>query len=48
MDREAGEWFAGSTTIADDWPAERLAELKDDRRVSVVIPAFTPPWFVTA
>lgn len=36
---EARDWFARRTTSAEDWPADRVFDLKGDHRVAVVIPA---------
>jgi glucosyl-3-phosphoglycerate synthase len=36
---DAGEWFAKRTSSIDDWPVERVRQLKDDRRIAVILPA---------
>jgi glucosyl-3-phosphoglycerate synthase len=35
----ADEWFARRTSSIDDWPLERVRELKGDRPVAVILPA---------
>ncbi|MGN6609618.1 MAG: glucosyl-3-phosphoglycerate synthase [Jatrophihabitans sp.] len=32
-------WFAAATTVAADWPVERVAAAKGDHRIAVVLPA---------
>jgi glucosyl-3-phosphoglycerate synthase len=39
MRADAADWYARRTSRAADWPLERLAALKGDARISVVLPA---------
>jgi glucosyl-3-phosphoglycerate synthase len=36
---EAARWFAKRTSSANDWPSDRLVEMKGSARVSVILPA---------
>jgi glucosyl-3-phosphoglycerate synthase len=38
-DGPAERWFASRTTSIDEWPLERVRELKSGRRVAVILPA---------
>jgi hypothetical protein len=38
-DRTVDHWFASRTSAVDDWPLERVRELKRGRRVAVILPA---------
>lgn len=39
MDEGTRAWFERCTSTASDWPAARLVDVKDELRISVVIPA---------
>jgi len=39
MSPAVSDWFARNTSTAADWPVSRLAEIKADARIAVVIPA---------